>query len=137
VLLYELGKTPDDRLFWQSADASRSVLDILAECTLFTRNWAEILARGESLSDEAYFGVFSGMGSLLLREVIENALTTETSNRVSVTRGIPDEKLSDELRLMRGESAPLGSWLHWAAIHNGFELGRIAYIQRLCGDTEN
>ena len=137
VLLYEIGRTPDDRLSWKPCDTARSALEILAECTLVTRNWAEILERGESLSAEAYFSVFSGIDALLSRELIVDALTAETSHLVSVIRGIPDEKLSGELRLFWGESASLGSWLHWVAIHNSYHLGQISYIQRLYGDIED
>ena len=68
------------------------------------------------------------------RESVATALASETEKLVSVIRGIPDEKLSDELRLFWGEAAPLGSWLHWVAIHNSYHLGQIAFIQRLYGD---
>jgi len=136
VLLYEVGRTPDDRLSWKPSDTARSMLEILAECTLVTRNWAEILALGETLSGEAYFSVFSGLDALLSREAVVEAFAAATAQLVSVIRGIPDEKLSDELQLFWGESAPLGSWLHWVAIHNSYHLGQICYIQRQYGDLE-
>lgn len=137
VLLYLVGRTPDDRLSWQPCETARSVLEVVAECTLVTRNWAEILARGESLSSEEYFRVFSGLDALSSREAIVDAVTAETSQLVSVIRAIPDEKLSDELQMFWGETALLGSWLHWVAIHNSYHLGQIGYIQRLYGDVED
>jgi uncharacterized damage-inducible protein DinB len=137
VLLYTIGRTPDERLTWKPCETARSALEIAAECALVTSNWVDILASRMCPPSDEYFKIFSRLEEFSSREKVVSGLQTETARLTSVLRALTDEQLSQELKMFWGEAAPLGNWLHWVAIHNSYHLGQINYIQRLYGDTED
>jgi len=111
---------------------SRTVLDLVQECSEVNSRWAEILGDGEWMvwAPELIKRHAEEIPTL---ELAIERLRRTTESFLKVVAATPDEKLDDTIDLPWGTFS-YGDCLMHALWHLSYHEGQINYIQTLYGD---